>query len=213
MKKHELRIKSNVNCNIYIDTEYTCSAEANRFAKILLDAGDYMVKVENAADPDDCLDTEVSLDKDQLIKATLRELSDTDSKNEAPVVVPVSKDKRVRDDSRCQKPSTASQISEIVESLANSKAEGKSQRSNTYNEDGQTNDKSSEKKENSSKGTINDDIKDDTIYKNDNTPSSVDWNKTGKYILIIILVIVIMIIASALGITLPSWFPMLFKYL
>ena len=45
MKKHELRIKSNVNCNIYIDTEYTCSAEANRFAKILLDAGDYMVGI------------------------------------------------------------------------------------------------------------------------------------------------------------------------
>ena len=135
MKKHELRIKSNVNCNIYIDTEYTCSAEANRFAKILLDAGDYMVKVENAADPDDCLDTEVSLDKDQLIKATLRELSDTDSKNEAPVVVPVSKDKRVRDDSRCQKPSTASQISEIVESLANSNAEDKSQNHQNTNQD------------------------------------------------------------------------------
>ena len=59
MKKHELRIKSNVNCNIYIDTEYTCSAEANRFAKIELDEGEYMIKVENAADPDDYFFTEI----------------------------------------------------------------------------------------------------------------------------------------------------------
>lgn len=206
MKKHELRIKTNVNCNIYIDTEYACSAEANHFAKIELREEEYMVKVENAANPDVFFYTEVFLDKDMLIK-------DIDLENDTSGDVVISEDKTERDDSRCQKPSTASQISEIVESLANSKAEGKSQRSNTYNEDGQTNDKSSEKKENSSKGTINDDIKDDTIYKNDNTPSSVDWNKTGKYILIIILVIVIMIIASALGITLPSWFPMLFKYL
>lgn len=206
MKKHELSIKSNVNCNIYIDKEYKCSAEANRLAKLELREEEYMVKVENAANPDVFFYTEVFLDKDMLIK-------DIDLENDTSGDVVISEDKTERDDSRCQKPSTASQISEIVESLANSKAEGKSQRSNTYNEDGQTNDKSSEKKENSSKGTINDDIKDDTIYKNDNTPSSVDWNKTGKYILIIILVIVIMIIASALGITLPSWFPMLFKYL
>lgn len=206
MKKHELRIKTNVNCNIYIDTEYKCSAEANRLAKLELREEEYMVKVENAANPDVFFYTEVFLDKDMLIK-------DIDLENDTSGDVVISEDKTERDDSRFQKPSTASQISEIVESLAKSKVEGKSQRSNTYNEDGQTNDKSSEKKENSSKGTINDDIKDDTIYKNDNTPSSVDWNKTGKYILIIILVIVIMIIASALGITLPSWFPMLFKYL
>lgn len=51
MKKHELRIKSNVNCNIYIDTEYTCSAEANHFAKIELDEGEYMVKVEKCDGP------------------------------------------------------------------------------------------------------------------------------------------------------------------
>jgi hypothetical protein len=214
MKKHELRIKSNVNCNIYIDTEYTCSAEANRFAKILLDAGDYMVKVENAAYPDDCLDTEVSLDKDQLIKATLRELSDTDSKNEAPVVVPVSKDKRVRDDSRCQKPSTASQISEIVESLAKSKVEDKSQiPNNTFKDDSKALGEPHSLSGASSKGTLDSITKGAPTEKNGNTSSSVNWAKTGKYILIIALVIVIVLIADAIGIKLPTWFFMLFKYL
>ena len=125
MKKHELRIKTNVNCNIYIDTEYTCSAEANYFAKIELDEGEYMIKVENAADPHDCFNTEIFLDRDRLIKPTLNGQSDTDSKN-APAVS-VSKDKDTRDDVRDQKPPTTSQISGIVESLAKSKAEDKSQ--------------------------------------------------------------------------------------
>ena len=124
MKKHELRIKTNVNCNIYIDTEYTCSAEANHFAKIELDEGEYMIKVENAADPDDYFFTEILLDRDRLIKLPLNGQSDTDSKNEPSVAV--SKDKNTRDDARVQKPSTALQISEIVESLAKSKAEDKS---------------------------------------------------------------------------------------
>lgn len=123
MKKHELRIKTNVNCNIYIDTEYTCSAEANYFAKIELDEGEYMIKVENAADPHDCFNTEIFLDRDRLIKPTLNGQSDTDSKNEP--AVSVSKD--TRDDVRDQKPPTTSQISGIVESLAKSKADDKSQ--------------------------------------------------------------------------------------
>lgn len=125
MKKHELRIKTNVNCNIYIDTEYECSAEANRFAKIELDEGEYIVKVENAEDPHDCFNTEIFIDRNLLIKPTLNGQSDTDSKNEP--VVAVSKDKDTRDDVRGQKPSTTSQISGIVESLAKSKAEDKSQ--------------------------------------------------------------------------------------
>ncbi len=125
MKKHELRIKTNVNCNIYIDTEYTCSAEANYFAKIELDEGEYMIKVENAADPHDCFNTEIFLDRDRLIKPTLNGQSDTDSKNEP--AVSVSKDKDTRDDVRDQKPPTTSQISGIVESLAKSKADDKSQ--------------------------------------------------------------------------------------
>lgn len=98
MKKHELRIKTNVNCNIYIDTEYACSAEANHFAKIELDEGEYMIKVENAADPDDYYFTEILLDRDRLIKPTLNGQSDTDSKNEPSVAV--SKDKNTRDDGR-----------------------------------------------------------------------------------------------------------------
>ena len=132
MKKHELRIKSNVNCNIYIDTEYTCSAEANHFAKIELDEGEYMIKVENVADPDDYFFTEILLDRDRLIKPTLNGQSDTDSKNEPSVAV--SKDKNTRDDARGQKPSTALQISEIVESLAKSKAEDKSQSQQNTNQ-------------------------------------------------------------------------------
>ena len=52
--------------------------------------------------------------------------SDTDSKNE--LAVAVSKDKDTRDDVRGQKPSTASQISGIIESLLKSKVEDKSQK-------------------------------------------------------------------------------------
>lgn len=132
MKKHELRIKSNVNCNIYIDTEYTCSAEANHFAKIELGEGEYMIKVENAADPDDYFFTEILLDRDRLIKPTLNGQSDTDSKNE--LAVAVFKDKDTLDDVRGHKSSTASQISGIVESLAKSKAEDKSQSQQNTNQ-------------------------------------------------------------------------------
>lgn len=131
MKKHELRIKSNVNCNIYIDEEYTCSAEANRFAKIELNEGEYMIKVENATDPQDCFNTEIFLDRDLLIKPTLNGQSDTDSRNEPAVAV--SKD--TRDYARGQKPFTASQISGILESLAKSKAEDKSQSHQNANQD------------------------------------------------------------------------------
>lgn len=52
--------------------------------------------------------------------------SNTYSKNESAVAI--SKDKNTREDARSQKPSTASQISGIVESLANSKVENKSQK-------------------------------------------------------------------------------------
>lgn len=92
-----------------------------------------MVKVENASDPNDCFFTEIFLDSDQFIKVTLKEQSNTDSKNESAVAI--SKDKNTRDDARSQKPSTASQISGIVESLANSKVEDKSKSHQYANQD------------------------------------------------------------------------------
>lgn len=212
MKKHELRIKSNVNCNIYIDTEYICSAEANHFAKIELDEGEYMVMVENATDPHDCFNTEIFLDRDRLIKPALNGQSDTDSKNE--LAVAVSKIKDTRDDVRGQKPSTASQISGIIESLLKSKVEDKSQiPNNTFKDESKALGDSYALSGGSSKGTFDNITKGASTEKNGNTSFSVNWAKTGKYILIIALVIVIVIIADAIGIKLPTWLLMLFKYL
>ena len=68
MNVYTLKIKSNADCNIYIDDQFQANAKRNQIEKVSLEEGEYWVRGESLNNPNEVITQIVSLNQHKIIE-------------------------------------------------------------------------------------------------------------------------------------------------
>lgn len=122
MNVYTLKIKSNVDCNIYIDDMFKANAEKNQIVMLPLEEGQYWVKAQNKNNPADVIIEIVSINQHRILEFKFVENTINTEVSDVKLGLKVSLNGSRAVHSKQVSPEKSALINEVVELLyANAK--------------------------------------------------------------------------------------------
>ena len=80
--QYTLKIRSNIKCKIYIDDDYKATTNNESLTKIILDKGEYWVRVEDDGNSNNYISQTIQLNQDKVLDINLDEIKLLKNKSE-----------------------------------------------------------------------------------------------------------------------------------
>ena len=80
--QYTLKIRSNIKCKIYIDDDYKATTNNESLTKIILDKGEYWVRVEDDGNSNNYISQTIQLNQDKVLNINLDEIKLSKNKSE-----------------------------------------------------------------------------------------------------------------------------------
>lgn len=80
--QYTLKIRSNIKCKIFIDDDYKAVTYKDSLTKIVLEKGEYWVKVEDEGNSNNYISQAIQLNQDKVLDVNLDEIKPSKNKSE-----------------------------------------------------------------------------------------------------------------------------------